>query len=75
VSLKDARIVGDATRLFTQKATRTHQPRRYTEGKSRRITFNSMDVDIERRVATEAVAMVEAASERRASPSMPMIDP
>jgi hypothetical protein len=39
----------------SQKATRTNQSRRYTEGKSRRITFKSMDGYIERRVATGAV--------------------
>jgi len=33
----------------SQKATRTNRSRRYTEGKSRRITFKSMDVYIERR--------------------------
>jgi hypothetical protein len=55
VSLKDARIAGDVARLFTQKATQTNQPTRYTEGKSRRITFKSMDVYIERWLATEAV--------------------
>jgi hypothetical protein len=39
------------------KAVQTNRHRRYTEGKSRRITVKSMDVYIERRVATEAVRL------------------
>jgi hypothetical protein len=44
----------------SQKALRTNQSRRYAERKSRRITFNSMDVYIERQAATGRFAMIEA---------------
>jgi hypothetical protein len=44
----------------SQKALRTNQSRRYTESKSRRITFKSMDVYIERQAATGRFAMIEA---------------
>jgi hypothetical protein len=44
----------------SQKALRTNQSRRYTESKSRRITFKSMNVYIERQAATGRFAMIEA---------------
>jgi hypothetical protein len=44
----------------SQKATRNNQSRLYAEGKSRRITFTSTDVYIERGVATGTVRIIEA---------------